>query len=68
MPRDIKRELIPSRDGDDERHAVTAHEVTGDGMLGGTANPLTPKPQNPKTPKPQNPFIHDIGMIYIYNY
>jgi hypothetical protein len=25
-------------------------EVTGDRMLGGTANPLTPKPQNPKTP------------------
>ena len=23
-------------------------EVTGDRMLGGTANPLTPKPQTPK--------------------
>jgi hypothetical protein len=48
MPRDTQRELIPSRDGDDNRHVVTAHEVTGDRMLGGAAIPLTPKPQTPK--------------------
>ena len=40
---------IPEHDGDDKRHAATAHYVTGDYMLGAelTYQPQYPKPQKP---------------------
>ena len=39
----------PEQDGDDKRHAATAHYVTGDRMLGAE---LTHPPQHPKPQKP----------------
>ena len=44
-----EKKPIPEDDGDDKRHAATAHYVTGDCMLGAE---LTHPPQHPKPQKP----------------